>query len=437
MKRKKKLEKIPYYSVPHLIHIETTYACNSRCMFCYNPSRNDTIDYKKIDKIVNSVKKSQIPHVYLIGGEPSLLKVKKLNQYIDILAEVSSVTIVTNGLRYLEDLSGKLACIGIPLHGNEKTHESLTMVKTGYKKVIENIKKYVKSGFDVRCIPVLMSVNHDQMYQVISLAKKLGMESVFVDRFESGGLGTQAQKLKPSLKQFKKALTQMIAARNKFNMLVGFGTAIPFCLDKRLLSENMWADCGVGVTFGAIAPNGNFRICNQSNRIYGNVLEKPVEKIWRKKTIDEFRNLNWVTEPCSSCPLLYHCVCGCKVDQSYSQTYCPDYAIRGRKEPPVKIDFNRFKEKKLKASYPKKYRQFKPNKYTRLNTAHKENYLITRYQTIELDNNGALMLKAIFGGIDEEKKLINKFKNKISPKEIRLFLSKLIEVNALDETNKS
>ena len=428
----RRLKKLFYYSVPHLIHIETTYACNARCTFCYNPNRNATIDYNTIDKIVASVRKSQIPHVYLIGGEPSLLSAKKLNEYINILAKVSSVTIVTNGLRYLEGLSDKLACIGIPIHGDEKTHEGLTNIKRGYKKVINSIKKYVKAGFDVRCIPVLMCVNYDQMYQIIKLAKQLGMESVFVDRFESGGLGTQAQKLKPTLAQFQEALTQMITARDDFKIPVGFGTAIPSCLDKRLLSENMWANCGVGVTFGAIAPNGDFRICNQSNRVYGSVLKEPIEKIWHKKTLGEFRNLEWVTEPCRSCPILYQCVCGCKVDQAFSERYCLDYAIRGHKKPINPVSFAQFRQRKLKVKYPKNYREFKTNRYTKLNTAHKEKYLVTRYQTIVLDGPGVLLLKAILDGITEEVRLIEKFKDKLDPKGVRRFVSKLIAVEALD-----
>jgi len=124
---------------------------------------------------------------------------------------------VTNGLIYKKELSEKLACIGIPIHGDEKTHEMLTGVEGGYKKTIKTIENYVKDGFDVRCIPVLMSVNYNQMYKIIKLAKELGMESVFVDRFESGGIGSKvASKLKPNLSQFKEALSQMIAARHKF-----------------------------------------------------------------------------------------------------------------------------------------------------------------------------------------------------------------------------
>ncbi len=153
--------KLHHYSIPHLVHIEMSYVCNSQCVFCYNPYRNSPVEYPVIDKLVRSVYRSHIPHVYLIGGEPSLINTNKLNEYIELLSKNSSVTIVTNGIIYKKGLSKKLACIGIAIHGDEKTHESLTTMRGTYKKILNTIKNYVKDGFDVRIIPVLMSVNYN------------------------------------------------------------------------------------------------------------------------------------------------------------------------------------------------------------------------------------------------------------------------------------
>jgi radical SAM protein with 4Fe4S-binding SPASM domain len=435
------IKKLKHYSIPHLLHIEMSYACNSRCIFCYNPYRKSPIDYPKIDKIVEAVHRSYIPHVYLIGGEPSLLKTEKLNQYINLLSERSSITIVTNGLIYKKGLSKKLACIGIPIHGDRKTHEMLTNNKGGYNKTIETIKNYVKDGFDVRCIPVLMSVNYNQMYDVIKLSKELGMESVFVDRFESGGIGSKvANKLKPSLSQFRKALGQMIKARDDFNIPVGFGTAIPFCLDERLIKENMWADCGAGVTFSAVDPNGGLRICNQSSIIYGNILKESVEKIWNKRRINEFRDLRWVIQPCRDCPFLRYCTCGCKVDLNCSNKYCVDYAVRENKKELISLDklkklsktfFKNLEERNSYKKFPKQYRSFIIDRYTKLNLKHKEKYLITRYQTIVLDRLAVKIMKEILKGINSEADLVNKFKPLIEEKEIRGFITQLIKIKAI------
>jgi len=426
------ISSLRHYSVPHLVHIETTYSCNQRCIFCYNPSRNSGIDYKKLDKIVESIKKSHVPHVYLIGGEPSLLNIKKLNKYIYSLSKTSSVTIVTNGVKYLEGLSKNLACIGIPIHGNKKTHEYLTNNPNGYKKIINNIKKYISEGFDVRCIPVLMSVNYNQMYDIIKLAAELGMESIFVDRFESGGIGSKlTEKLLPTIKQFKIALTQMIKAKKDFGIPLGFGTAIPYCLDKRLIKEELYADCGAGFTFAAINPDGNVRICNQSLRTYGNILEEPLEKIWNKKEINEFRNLKWVAEPCKNCNLLYDCVCGCKIDSNCKVEFCVDCAVRGKNKPLHNI---KFKRKSIQIKFPNNFRRFRKNKYLKINDFHKENYIVTRYQTVEMDGITKEIIKYILQrSIILEKEILDKFLGKASKNELRKLLSKFELIGAIDK----
>jgi len=343
------------------------------------------------------------------------------------------VTIVTNGLLLLDGLSNRLACIGIPIHGNQETHERHTLVLGGYFKMIESVKRYIDASFDVRCIPVLTAWNFDQMYEVIRLASQLGMESVFVDRFEDGGLGNKkSSELKPSLDQFKVALGQMIKARNDFDIAVGFGTAIPYCLDERLITENMFANCGVGITFAAVNPNGDVRICNQSQIIYGNVLVEPINQIWKKGQLREFRDLSWVTEPCRSCAVIHECLCGCKVDCSCSSGYCVDYAIRGFTKPLNPVARVPFRE--LSATFPESYRRLEVDSFTKLNVFHPEPYLVTRYQTINLDEAAVDVIRELIAENQcDESAIVSRFVNSVEEAEIRSFVTKLIAVQAVRE----
>ena len=417
-------------SVPHLVHIETTYACNQNCRFCYNPNRNMKIDRVIIDSIVRSIFEAWIPHVYLIGGEPSLLGAEKLNEYIELLAQRSSVTIVTNGQVYLEGLSDKLACIGVPIHGIGEAHDFLAGKNGSFETAIKSVEQYVKRGFDVRCIPVLTKTNFDQMYAVIKLAKQLGMESVFVDRYEDGGIGSlRSLELKPSLAQFRTALGQMIDSRNDFDIPVGWGTAIPFCLDERLIAENMFADCGAGITFCAINPKGEVRLCNQSERVYGNVLNEPIGKIWHKPELSEFRDLGWVKKPCLGCMVLADCMCGCKVDANHSDTFCIDYAVRENNSlsKPATIE-----REQVVTDFSNKWRRFNLNRYVRLNTQHEEKYLVTRYQTIILDDIALSLMQQIVSGETSEEKLVYLNAEYVDEVEIRKFVSTLDQVKAID-----
>lgn len=435
---------VEHDTIPHLCHIEMTYACNEKCIFCYNPERAKLGDLSIIDKIVRRVAESQIPHVYLIGGEPSLLPVEKLNEYIELLSEHSSVTIVTNGLKRLEGISSKLACFGVPIHGaNAATHEFLNQSKGSFKKTLETIDYYVREGHDVRCIPVLTGYNFDQMYDIIDLAANLGMESIYVDRYEDGGIGStnsRSRYLKPTPRQFHVAVGQIVQAKHDFPSFggrVGFGTAIPYCLDERMITEGITSNCGVGTYFCAINPQGEFRMCNQSQLVFGNVFEESIEAIWNKSEMDVFRDLSWVGEPCKSCDLLLDCTGGCKVDTNCSDKFCIDYAVRGLSKPTAEM-VAKVKHRLPAETYPTAYRSFSPNRYMKLNDRYLEKFLVTRYQTVKLNQTAFEMARAILEeGIGSEEELIRRFSDRVEEHETRLFVSRMFQVNAIDSTEKS
>lgn len=430
---------VEHDTIPHLCHIEMTYACNEKCIFCYNPERAKLGDLSAIDRLVHSVAESQIPHVYLIGGEPSLLPVEKLNEYIEMLSEHSSVTIVTNGLRRLKGISSKLACFGVPIHGaNAKTHEFLNQSKGSFKKTLETIRHYVSEGHDVRCILVLTGYNYDQMYNILGIAASLGMESVYVDRYEDGGIGatnSRGHQLKPTRDQFHTSVGQIIQAKHDFTVFagrVGFGTAIPYCLDERMIIEGITSNCGVGTYFCAINPKGEFRMCNQSQLVFGTLPNEPIEAIWNKPALDIFRDLSWVSEPCKSCELLLDCTGGCKIDANCSSKFCIDYAVRGLSKPVAEL-VAKVERRRSVEMYPPNYRVFRPNRYMKLTTRYPEKFLVTRYQTVKLDETALEMAQVILGeAVINEMALVARFADRVEEHESRLFVSKMLQVNALD-----
>lgn len=393
------------------------------------------IDLDVVDKIVQKVYESWIPHVYLIGGEPSLIGVDTLNKYIELLSPRSSVTIVTNGQIYLENLSTKLACIGVPIHGIGELHDIHANKKGSFEIAKRSIAKYVERGFDVRCIPVLTRLNYDKISDIIAFAKEMGMESVFVDRYEDGGVGSaKSEELKLSLAQFDEALDQMIKARDKYDIPVGWGTAVPFCLNKKMITNNMTADCGAGVTFAAINPLGEVRICNQSEQVYGNVLsDESFHDIWHKKELGNFRDMIWAQKlPCNGCGVMSDCMCGCKVDASVDGEYSIDYSVRQNNNRPeyTNVD-NEPKEKQ----YPiiTNWRNFLVNPYTKIHDQSPEKYLVTRYQTVRLDEDAVSLLKQIFDNrISSEEELYINNQDSFSKTEINDFITDLIFAGAID-----
>ena len=62
-------------------------------------------------------------------------------------------------------------------------------------------------------------------------------------------------------------------------------------------------------------------------------MEKPIEELWNNdnnKYLTSYRDLEWVSEPCKSCPVLEQCSGGCKIDNTCNSEHIAhiDYYLR-------------------------------------------------------------------------------------------------------------
>ncbi|WP_290140564.1 radical SAM/SPASM domain-containing protein [uncultured Dubosiella sp.] len=385
---------------PELLQIELTYNCNLNCVFCYNPNRNKKIDFQKLDKIIDRISSFNIPQVYLIGGEPSLLGTEKLNEYIEKLSINSSVTIVTNGFITLKGISNKLANIAVSLHGYDaKTHERFNGVEGSYEHAIKSIQYYKSRGLNVRAVVVLSAMNYNIIGKILLRCIEAGVDEIFIDRYEDGGIGASNSNkfdLKPTNNQFREGLTQIIEVRNMELInkeKIGFGTAIPFCVDERLFSESLLSSCGAGTDFCAVTPDGNLRICNQSKVVMGNILDENIEDIWRTQAIQEYRDLNWVDSPCKECRLLSECIGGCRVDENCNKNFVIDYAIRDDNDEIMRKNQENINQGKLNPTYfienfsPKKINdndKYFVDRFTHINRTENQYFLVTQFSSARI-----------------------------------------------------
>jgi pyrroloquinoline quinone biosynthesis protein E len=268
------------------------------------------------ERILGIVDVLSLPHVQLIGGEVSLIP--DLHGLIGILKKTRWRSLVTNGRVYIDNLAGLIDEIFLSLHGQSHTHESLTRARGSFAEIEDHIRTYVADGIRVNADTVLTRQNAAQIFDVACHAHRLGMSMIFVNIFQPAGIGAHfATGLTPTLDQVRSAIGQLIKAHRDTGIAVSFGTSTPYCLDERLLTEGLAFTCGTGTWFGSIDPWGEFRICNQSGRSYGNVLEKPFKDIWHAREIHtEYRSLDWMDEPCTSCSISNICLGGCRITDS-------------------------------------------------------------------------------------------------------------------------
>lgn len=393
-------------TIPELLQIELTYQCNLNCVFCYNPLRAKTFSIEDIDRLVKRISEFKIPQIYLIGGEPSVLGVKKLNEYIDLLSKTSSVTIVTNGFIKLEGISTKLANIAVSLHGYDaKSHEAFNGVKGSFERAIASIRYYKTLGINVRCVTVLSGENYSFIGKILKRAINAGVDEIYIDRYEDGGIGaTNSSKinLKPTNQQFREALSQIIEVRNSGLLApekIAFGTAIPFCVDERMFAENLLSSCSAGTNFCAITPTGDLRLCNQSNKVYGNVFKEDIDVIWANSRTEDYRCMKWTQPPCSLCKLLSVCQAGCRVDANSLCAYCIDYALRDNLDETIKCNIERinagelipqspYQNSRLKSAIRRKIDfksdLFASDRFLRVNEYKSTFYMVTQFQGVQI-----------------------------------------------------
>lgn len=312
-----------YSLLPRFLQIELTYACNSHCTFCYNPNHKTQPDDDRRGKILDAVNSYRISHVQLIGGEVTILP--NLPAYLDRLRDVGWRSVVTNGRNFVPELAGRVNEIYLSLHGDSEVHEAITRAKGSFEIIESNIRKYVDFGIDVHSDTVLTRVNAHQIFNIAAKAAELKMKIMFVNIFQPAGIGSYSTlDLSPTIFQIRDAITQMIRARNELGIKVMFGTSTPFCLDERIISEDLAFRCGAGDWFASIDPWGELRICNQSGRSYGNLLDRPLHEIWHAREItEEYRDLGWMEEPCNSCVLRKECLGGCRISDAGSPRLDP------------------------------------------------------------------------------------------------------------------
>ncbi|MFH1561206.1 MAG: radical SAM protein [Patescibacteria group bacterium] len=433
------MKKIKVEKIPHYVQIETSYACNVSCKFCYNPNRSVPPDLKTLNKIISAVAKAEIPHVQLTGGEPTMLPKDYLNKAIDELSNHSTVTIQTNGVKYIKNLSKNLAKIYLSLHGPAKIHNAL-QPGGSWKKTINSLENYLRDGFEVCCDFTLTSTNFESFEGIAELVYSMGVKQYTINKYEPAGFGLKSfSKLAPSVKQFKKLVSQVISVQKNTKMTIGFCTAIPFCLDERLAEHGLTSSCGAGISFLSISPTGEVRICNQSDVSYGNVLHEDLIDIWKKKSIDEFRKLTWVTEPCKSCFLFDQCLAGCKVDNSVCSHYCVDHAVRGLKRVPISKSFWQKSvqkyEDKIKTKPDVKFLKktlITPDVFTKLNLNHETKYLVTRDQTVSLNQTAILVIEKILKGRQTVDEIVTWAKSiDINKDEVTGLLKNLVFIKAI------
>lgn len=289
----------PRYPVVLQIYLESQ--CNLRCWFC-KADRSDRprgFDVRSVDKLDEAIKHARYISIAACGEPllaPSFPAV--LEKILGLNRRAGLIAIVTNGTRLSPDLAkvGKhLGDLAISLNAGTAETYDRDMKGGDFDETLEAIRSFMKvypDSYKVSLHMVAHARNHEEIPEMVRLARSLGISRVRVDQL----LVHRAEDVRFNLQQVKSAynLSVHIGRKVAKDMRVHF-TAKQFggkdkmrtCLSP-VLESYVWAD-------GRVAP------CDWNGRLFmGNAYETSFEEVWSG---DRYRSLRRHPAPqCLACP---------------------------------------------------------------------------------------------------------------------------------------
>lgn len=258
--------------------LELTYACNWRCVFCFNPRHHDLtpLSVDEWRDVLDGLRSLGTLHVTLTGGEP-LTHPGFFAIAEAVRSRFFALRIFTNGALVDADTAARIselhpAGVELSLHGaSALTHDTVTGRAGSFDALLRGVRE-----LRVRDVPLLLKTpltrhNEAEVVTMADLARRLGVPLQVDPRLtpkDDGDLSPLAHSASPG-------------GAESVREIVRAGEPAP-SERKRRPGEPY---CAVGRSTLAVDPEGNVYPCIQWRQAtMGNVHDAPIAELWRTAT---------------------------------------------------------------------------------------------------------------------------------------------------------
>lgn len=304
-------------NAPLDVEWEVTNACNLRCRHCYVAAAEKLegeLSTNEALKLIEELDRIGITDITISGGEPFLR-----SDLWQIIEEIKSrripFMIYTNATLLNEEKLKKLAdfdtkAISVSLNGaTAKTHNFVQNADT-FEKVIGTIKKLNDYGIKVQVLFTLMKVNSGEFDELVSLSRRLDVESICIYPFYPQGRGKE--NLNYLVLDARDAVTFL---KRAVELAPPPHVYVGGCLSQKFSPKqkhSLIRGNPCGKLTAIITPDGHLRPCNfLPYRTKHSVREKNIYELWNEPVFKKVRNwrnrLNQETN-CQRCSLLPICM---------------------------------------------------------------------------------------------------------------------------------
>ena len=309
---------------------ELTYACPLQCPYCSNPVEMANVK-KELStddwfRVMQQAREMGATQLGFSGGEPLIRKDlelliaegRRLGFYTNLIT--SGVGMDENRIKAFKEAG--LDHIQVSFQASSEELNNFIAGTDSFQHKLEMARLVKKYGYPMVLCFVLHRRNEEQIRDILELSIVLEADYVELATTQYYGWAYHnREQLLPTRAQLKHAEEVAKEYQEKMKGKMRIFYIIPDYFEDR---PKRCMD-GWGHVFLTITPDGTALPCHAARQLPGlefpNVRDKSVEWIWNDSPdFNKFRGLDWMKEPCRSCPEKEKDLGGCR---------CQAYMITG------------------------------------------------------------------------------------------------------------
>jgi len=309
---------------------ELTYACPLQCPYCSNPLEMANVK-KELStddwfRVMQQAREMGATQLGFSGGEPLIRKdlelliaeARRLGFYTNLIT--SGVGMDENRIKAFKEAG--LDHIQVSFQASSEELNNFIAGTDSFQHKLEMARLVKKYGYPMVLCFVLHRRNEEQIRDILELSIVLEADYVELATTQYYGWAYHnREQLLPTRAQLKHAEEVAKEYQEKMKGKMRIFYIIPDYFEDR---PKRCMD-GWGHVFLTITPDGTALPCHAARQLPGlefpNVRDKSVEWIWNDSPdFNKFRGLDWMKEPCRSCPEKEKDLGGCR---------CQAYMITG------------------------------------------------------------------------------------------------------------
>jgi AdoMet-dependent heme synthase len=322
---------------------EITGRCNLKCIHCHASPATvkdniDELDTSQVKELIDGL--SRIPEFRVLvftGGEPfvredliEILEYSKYKGFSNVIA--TNATLITDEIAKKIKKSGVFAA-AVSLDSTLKeVHNRIRQDRNAFEMAMNGIEAIKKAGILLQINTTAMEYNFENLKDLIKLADDLGSGIMLMYQLVPVGRGCAIKDAALDINSNEKLLKHIYNVQKDVSVIVETVAGPqywPFLIENKngfgskfylKIARNLFHGCTAGRGLVYIKPNGDVWPCPFVEINAGNILDKPVDVIWKDSSIfKDLRNRSALLKgKCGECK--YNDICGGCRGRAYALT---------------------------------------------------------------------------------------------------------------------